>query len=71
MVAGRSVMMNTAAGPQAARLTMGKVRVGPFTASDVIVSTGMRMQGLALLGQSFLERYDVRMAGDTMTIKSR
>lgn len=71
MVAGSSVMVNTAAGVQPARLTMGTVRVGPLSAPDVLVSTGVRMRGLALLGQSFLERYDVRMAGDLMTIKPR
>jgi clan AA aspartic protease (TIGR02281 family) len=71
VIGGSPIRMSTAGGERMGRLGLANVRVGPLSADEVMVATGLQMQGFALLGQSFLERFDIRMSGDSMTIKSR
>ena len=71
---GRRVTVNTAGGQRDARLVHGvPVKAGPLVHNDTTVTVGLDMgapEG-ALLGQSFLRRFDVQISGDRMTIRPR
>jgi len=69
---GRRVSTQTAAGPVAAYLvTLDTVRVGDIELHGVqaiVIEQGLNM---ALLGNSFLSRTDMRLEGQTMTLTRR
>lgn len=70
--AGRQVTMQTAAGAVTAYLvTLESVRVGPIElqgVTAVVVEQGLQ---IALLGNSFLNRMEMRRDGQTMTLVKR
>lgn len=71
---GRPVSVSTANGTRQARLVHGvPVRVGPLVHNDVSVTTGLDMGdgSGALLGQSFLRHFDVRIDGSRMLLHPR
>ncbi len=71
---GRPVTVSTANGTREARLVHGvPVKAGPLVRNDVSVTTGLDMGdgSGALLGQSFLRHFDVRMEADRMVIAAR
>jgi clan AA aspartic protease (TIGR02281 family) len=71
LAAGREVGISTAAGSRAARVTSGDVRMGVLFAPGIEIVRGLTGDGVALLGQSFLRRFNIHISGDTMTIEGR
>lgn len=71
---GRPVTVSTANGTREARLIHGvPVKAGPLARNDVTVTTGLDMGGDdgALLGQSFLRQFDVRIEANRLLLRSR
>lgn len=71
---GRPITVNTAGGTREARLVHGvPVKAGPLAHNDVSVTTGMNLgdDSGALLGQSFLRHFDVRIERDRMVLQAR
>ena len=71
---GRPITVSTANGTREARLVHGvPVKAGPLVHNDVSVATGLDMGdgSGALLGQSFLRHFDVRMEADRMLLHPR
>jgi aspartyl protease family protein len=73
---GRGVptVFQTANGPLNGRIvTDVPVTVGPLTVSGVRVGVGLvgDAQGKALLGQSFLARFDINLSKDQMILRAR
>ena len=71
---GRPITVATANGTRAARLVHGvPVKVGPLAHNDVSVTTGLALGDAAgaLLGQSFLRHFDVRIDADRLLIRPR
>ncbi len=71
---GRPVTVATANGTREARLVHGvPVRAGPLAHNDVSVTTGLSLGdgSGALLGQSFLRHFDVRIEAERMLIQPR
>jgi aspartyl protease family protein len=70
---GQIVMMNTANGTAPAyRIKLDTVRVGDVSVNnvDAVVMEGASLKA-ALLGMSFLNRMDMKRAGDIMTLTKR
>jgi aspartyl protease family protein len=69
---GRAGTVNTAAGPTTAyAVTLESVRVGGIEmlgVEAVVIEQGL---SVALLGNSFLSRTDMRLEGQTMTLTKR
>ncbi|QTD44023.1 retropepsin-like aspartic protease family protein [Ottowia testudinis] len=68
---GRPVTVSTAGGTREARLVHGvPIKAGPLARNDVSVTTGLDMGdgNSALLGQSFLRHFDVRIEGNRMVL---
>ena len=71
---GRPVTVSTANGTREARLIHGvPVKAGSLARNDVTVTTGLDMGGDdgALLGQSFLRQFDVRIEANRLLLRSR
>ncbi|MDO5288008.1 MAG: retropepsin-like aspartic protease [Pseudomonadota bacterium] len=71
---GRPITMLTANGEREGRILHGvPVKAGPLARNDVSVSTGIAMAhpDEALLGQSFLRHFDVRIDGQHMLLRPR
>ncbi|MDO5693541.1 MAG: retropepsin-like aspartic protease [Pseudomonadota bacterium] len=71
---GRPITVSTANGRREARLVHGvPVKAGPLAHNDVSVTTGLNMgdDSGALLGQSFLRHFDVRIDSDRMVLHTR
>ena len=70
--AGRPVTMQTAAGAVTAHLvTLDSVRVGAIEVQGVTAVVVEQGLGIALLGNSFLNRMEMRREGTTMTLVKR
>ena len=72
--AGVATTFQTANGPlQGRTLTGVPVTVGPFRVSGVRVGVGLvgGEPDQALLGQSFLSKFDILLAGNTMTLRAK
>ena len=71
---GRPITLSTAGGTREGRLVHGvPVKAGPLAHNDVSVTTGLDMGdgSGALLGQSFLRHFDVRIESDRMVLHPR
>lgn len=71
---GRPITMLTANGEREGRILHGvPVKAGPLARNDVSVSTGIAMAhpDEALLGQSFLRHFEVRIDGQHMLLRPR
>ena len=71
---GRPITLSTAGGTREGRLVHGvPVKAGPLARNDVTVTTGLDMGGDdgALLGQSFLRQFDVRIEANRLLLRSR
>jgi aspartyl protease family protein len=71
---GEPVILSTAGGERRGRqLRNVPVKVGPLARNDATVTVGLISPApeSALLGQSFLRNFDVRIAGNRMTLSSR
>lgn len=71
---GVPATFHTANGDQAGRVVENvAISVGPVTVSNVRVGVGLRMQdeNEALLGQSFLSKFDISIVKDKMVLRSR
>lgn len=71
---GRRITIGTAAGERSAWLVRGvPVRVGPLSYNETSVTVGLQVGAPedALLGQSFLRHFDLRIDADRMVIRSR
>ncbi|MDO5626596.1 MAG: retropepsin-like aspartic protease, partial [Pseudomonadota bacterium] len=68
---GRAITVRTANGERPAQLVHGvPVKAGPLVHNNTSVTTGLNMgdADAALLGQSFLRHFDVRMESDRMVL---
>jgi aspartyl protease family protein len=71
---GRPATFNTANGSQPGRIVDGVgIAIGPVSVSNVRVGVGLRMgdDDAALLGQSFLSKFDITMRKDLMVLRAR
>lgn len=71
---GSPITVSTAGGTRAARLVRDvPVKVGPLTRNDATVATGLDLGAPdeALLGQTFLRHFDVRIADNRMVLRPR
>lgn len=71
---GRPATFNTANGSQTGRIVDGVgIAIGPVSVSDVRVGVGLRMgdDNAALLGQSFLSKFDITMSQNQMVLRAR
>jgi aspartyl protease family protein len=71
---GRPATFNTANGSQAGRIVDGVgIAIGPVSVSNVRVGVGLRMgdDNEALLGQSFLSKFDITMTKNQMVLRAR
>ncbi len=70
--AGKPITMQTAAGPSSAYLvTLDSVRVGGIELQGVLAVVTEGGLGVALLGNTFLNRMEMRRDGQTMTLVKR
>lgn len=70
---GSAIVVSTAAGPrEARRIHNVPVQAGPLARNDITVVTGLQMPAAdALLGQSFLQHFDVQIDGARMRLRAR
>lgn len=71
---GVPTTFKTANGNNPGRIVEGlSVSIGPVSVTNVKVGVGLRMddEDQALLGQSFLSRFDITMNKDQLTLRSR
>lgn len=74
IVGGVATTFQTANGEQPGRVVGNVgVSIGPITVNNVKVGVGLRMrdEDQALLGQSFLSKFDVKIGKDQMTLQPR
>jgi aspartyl protease family protein len=72
--AGTAITLSTANGQRPGQLVRGvPVRAGDLVLNDASVSVGLSGMApdQALLGQSFLKKFDVEIRGDTMVLRRR
>lgn len=70
--AGQPIVLATAGGNTRGRLVRGvPIKVGPLVYNDTTVTVGLQAErsDAALLGQSFLRHFDVRISAGQMTLK--
>lgn len=71
---GQSVTFNTANGPLQGRVLRDvPVTAGPFAVGGTAVAIGLETgeEALALLGQSFLSRFDIELKANQMVLRLR
>lgn len=71
---GVPTTFKTANGDQPGRVVAGvSVSIGPVSVTNVTVGVGLRMsdESQALLGQSFLSKFDITMSRNQMVLRSR
>jgi aspartyl protease family protein len=71
---GVPTTFKTANGDQPGRVVAGvSVSIGPVTVTNVTVGVGLRMsdESQALLGQSFLSKFDITVSRNQMVLRSR
>jgi aspartyl protease family protein len=69
---GEMMFTNTANGPMAAyRVKLASVRVGDVVIYDVDALVGQQAIGFVLLGNSFLNRFQMKRDNETMTLTKR
>jgi aspartyl protease family protein len=69
---GEALMTNTANGPMAAyRVKLASVRVGDVVLYDVDALVGQQAMGYVLLGNSFLNRFQMKRDNEVMTLTKR
>lgn len=71
---GTATTFHTANGSQPGRIVDGVgMAIGPVSVSNVRVGVGLRMEddNAALLGQSFLSKFDITMGKDQMVLRAR
>lgn len=69
---GQPIILTTASGNTKGRLIRNvPIKVGPLAHNDTTVTVGLRAEhaDIALLGQSFLRHFDVRITAEQMTLK--
>jgi len=74
ILGGVSTMFKTANGDRLGRVVEGVgVSIGPMSVTNVKVGVGLRMgdDDEALLGQSFLSKFDITMGKDQMVLRPR
>ncbi len=74
LAAGRPTTFRTASGELKGRIVSGlTVSAGPASISGARVGVGLAGPdtSIALLGQSFLSRFEVVLSGDTMTLRAK
>lgn len=70
--AGSPIVLSTAGGTRSGELVRGvPVKVGPLVSNDTTVTVGLDTErsDAALLGQSFLRHFDVRINGPRMELR--
>lgn len=69
---GEATMTNTANGPMAAyRVKLASVRIGDVVLYDVDALVGEQSMGVVLLGNSFLNRFQMRRDNEVLTLTKR
>ena len=69
---GQPIVLTTASGNAQGRLVRNvPIKVGPLTHNDATVTVGLQAEraDIALLGQSFLRHFDVRITAEQMTLQ--
>jgi aspartyl protease family protein len=69
---GEAMMTNTANGPMAAyRVKLASVRIGDVVLYDVDALVSQQAMGFVLLGNSFLNRFQMKRDNEVMTLTKR